>query len=124
MDLMTESAESGDHPFKEPIIRDSSAPQHTRILPVFGLNELYIGESLSSRVSYLELQMDKEPGFKSRNSGLCISTGTGSTSWTFNINKLQHHAVESLLKIIYETTKYSLNWKVSLIINLFFFTTI
>jgi len=111
MDLMTESAESGDHPFKEPIIRDSSAPQHTRILPVFGLNELYIGESLSSRVSYLELQMDKEPGFKSRNSGLCISTGTGSTSWTFNINKLQHHAVESLLKIIYETTKYSLNWK-------------
>ena len=114
---MTESAESGDHPFKEPIVRDGSAPQHTRILPVFGLNELYIGESLSSRVSYLELQLDKEPAFKSRNSGLCISTGTGSTSWTFNINKLTHHAVESLLKIIYETTKYSLNWKVR---NLYF----
>ena len=112
MDLMTESADTGDHPFKEPVLRDSCAPQHTRILPVFGLNELYIGESLSSRVSYLELQMDKEPAFKSRNSGLCISTGTGSTSWTFNINKLTHHAVESLLKIIYETTKYSLNWKV------------
>nr|ALS04112.1 mitochondrial NAD kinase-like protein [Acartia pacifica] len=111
MDLMTENADAGDHPFKEPIARENTAQQHTRILPVFGLNEIYIGESLSSRVSYLELQIDKEPAFKTRNSGLCIATGTGSTSWTFNINKLTHHAVESLLKIIYETTKYSLNWK-------------
>jgi len=115
MDLMTENAEEGDHPFKEVVVRGddeiASLQQHTRILPVFGLNELYIGESLSSRVSYLELTVDKESSFKSRNSGLCIATGTGSTSWTFNINKLTHHAVESLLKIIYETTKYSLNWK-------------
>ena len=52
------------------------------------------------------VQIDKEPIFKSRNSGLCISTGTGSTSWIFNINKL----VESLMKIM--TTRFPLNWKV------------
>ena len=54
----------------------------------------------------LFVQIDKEPIFKSRNSGLCISTGTGSTSWIFNINKL----VESLMKIM--TTRFPLNWKV------------
>ena len=59
-------------------------------------------------------QIDKEPIFKSRNSGLCISTGTGSTSWIFNINKLTHHAVESLMKIIFETTRFPLNWKVKI----------
>ena len=114
MDLMNESGL--DHPFKEPMLEK---PEVSRTLPILALNELYIGESLSSRVSYLEikvfmnlllekitsierLQVDNDPEFKSRNSGLCISTGTGSTSWTFNINKLTHHAVETLIKIIFE----------------------
>lgn len=110
MDLMTESVEEGDHPFREPGSRNSPV-ESVCMLPILALNEIYIGESLSSRVSYLEVQIDKEPVYKTRNSGLCISTGTGSTSWTFNINKLTHHAVESLLKIAYETTKFPLNWK-------------
>ena len=29
----------------------------SRILPILALNEVFIGESLSSRVSYLELQV-------------------------------------------------------------------
>ena len=99
-----------DHPFKE--TSASKQQEYTRTLPILALNEIYIGESLSSRVSYLEIQLDKEPVFKSRNSGLCISTGTGSTSWIFNINKLTHHAVESLLRITFETTRFPLNWKV------------
>jgi NAD+ kinase len=110
MDLMTEASDAGDHPFKEPGTSETAA-QSSKVLPVLALNEIYIGESLSSRVSYLELKIDQNPVFKSRNSGLCISTGTGSTSWTFNINKLTHHAVESLLKIVYETTRFPLNWK-------------
>jgi len=107
MDLMTETG--CDHPFKEATTVESS--ESTRTLPILALNEIYIGESLSSRVSYLEIQMDQDPVFKSRNSGLCIATGTGSTSWIFNINKLTHHAVESLLKITFETTRFPLNWK-------------
>jgi len=106
MDLMTETG--CDHPFKE---AKTAELECTRTLPILALNEIYIGESLSSRVSYLELQMDHDPVFKSRNSGLCIATGTGSTSWIFNINKLTHHAVESLLKITFETTRFPLNWK-------------
>jgi len=106
MDLMNETGV--DHPFKEPL---DGKPEVSRTLPILALNEIYIGESLSSRVSYLEVQVDREPIFKSRNSGLCLSTGTGSTSWIFNINKLTHHAVETLIKIIFETTRFPLNWK-------------
>jgi len=108
MDLMTETG--CEHPYKE--ARSSvDCVETTRTLPILALNEIYIGESLSSRVSYLEMQMDTEPEFKSRNSGLCIATGTGSTSWIFNINKLTHHAVEAMLKITFETTRFPLNWK-------------
>jgi len=112
MDLMNETSSeddnSIDHPFKE---TTNDNIEVSRTLPILALNEIYIGESLSSRVSYLEIQVDREPIFKSRNSGLCISTGTGSTSWIFNINKLTHHAVETLIKIIFETTRFPLNWK-------------
>jgi len=107
MDVMNEK--DFDHPFKE--ANDADSCESTYTLPILALNEIYIGESLSSRVSYLELQMDHEPVFKSRNSGLCLATGTGSTSWVFNINKLTQHAVESLLKITFETTRFPLNWK-------------
>ena len=48
----------------------------------------------------LKIKSDKNPCYP------------GSTSWTFNINKLTHHAVENLLKIAYETTRFPLNWKV------------
>ena len=67
-------------------------------------------------------KVDQQQLFKTRNSGLCIATGTGeegasifeihlivihsgSTSWIFNVNKMAHHAVESLLKITFETTR-------------------
>ena len=53
MDLMTETG--CDHPFKE---ANTTEPlESTRTLPILALNEIYIGESLSSRVSYLELQV-------------------------------------------------------------------
>jgi len=108
MDLMSDAESQGDHPYRE---TRQEAELTTRCLPILALNEIYIGESLSSRVSYLELQVDQEPVFKTRNSGLCIATGTGSTSWIFNINKLTHHAVEALLKVTFETTRFPLNWK-------------
>ena len=47
-----------------------------RILPVLALNEVFLGENLSARVSYLEVKLDEEREFaKTRNSGLCVSTG-------------------------------------------------
>ena len=53
MDLMNETG--CDHPFKE--TESEEQEEFTRTLPILALNEIYIGESLSSRVSYLELQV-------------------------------------------------------------------
>jgi len=79
--------------------RDQSSIR-SRVLPVLALNEVFFGESLSSRVSYLEVKFDSDAFIKSRNSGLCISTGTGSTSWTYNINKLTSQTLSDILHIL------------------------
>lgn len=53
-----------------------------RILPYLALNEVFIGETQSARVSHLNLQIDNETKLnKTKSSGLCVSTGTGSSSW-------------------------------------------
>lgn len=84
----------------------------TRTLPILALNEVYIGESLSSRVSYILVKFDDDSTYlKTRNSGMIVSTGTGSTSWTYNVNKLTHQSVESILRIIFETTGKQINFK-------------
>ncbi|XP_026195809.1 NAD kinase 2, mitochondrial isoform X1 [Anabas testudineus] len=85
------------------------------LLPVRSLNEIFIGESLSSRVklksfkhhvnlllhraSYYEISVDDGPWEKQKSSGLSICTGTGSKAWSYNINKLAEQAVEEVLKI-------------------------
>ena len=111
---------------------DHKGTAHYQLQYLFLTNLIVI-----SRVSYLEVKFDDET-VKTRNSGLCISTGkfshsdpghinlfsfvllkkisslksgTGSTSWTFNINKLTHQSVEQLLRIVYETTHFPVNWK-------------
>lgn len=53
-----------------------------RVLPYLALNEVFIGESQSARVSHLQLRVDDSTQVtKTKCSGLCVSTGTGSTSW-------------------------------------------
>ncbi|KAJ8402039.1 hypothetical protein AAFF_G00372740 [Aldrovandia affinis] len=69
------------------------------LLPVRGLNEIFIGESLSSRASYYEISIDDGPWEKQKSSGLNVCTGTGSKAWSYNINKLVDQAVEDILKI-------------------------
>ncbi|XP_060617377.2 NAD kinase 2, mitochondrial isoform X3 [Anolis sagrei] len=69
------------------------------LLPVRSLNEVFIGESLSSRASYYEISVDDGPWEKQKSSGLNICTGTGSKAWSFNINKVANQAVEEILKI-------------------------
>ncbi|XP_057674052.1 NAD kinase 2, mitochondrial [Corythoichthys intestinalis] len=69
------------------------------LLPVRSLNEIFIGESLSSRASYYEISVDDGPWEKQKSSGLSICTGTGSKAWSYNINKLAEQAVHDILKI-------------------------
>lgn len=85
---------------KKTIKRAQSPPRRVSMqLPVLALNEVFIGESLSSRVSYYEIQIDDEKMTKQKSSGIAICTGTGSTSWYFNINKLTEQCVSDLLRI-------------------------
>jgi hypothetical protein len=44
-------------PFWSGLLLRNSSVESVRVLPVLALNEIYIGESLSSRVSYLEVQV-------------------------------------------------------------------
>ncbi|XP_038599338.1 NAD kinase 2, mitochondrial [Tachyglossus aculeatus] len=89
-----------------------SGPQ---LLPVRALNEVFIGESLSSRVnyksckssftfslhraSYYEISVDDGPWEKQKSSGLNLCTGTGSKAWSYNINRVATQAVEDVLTI-------------------------
>ncbi|KAI8441486.1 hypothetical protein MSG28_015075 [Choristoneura fumiferana] len=75
---------------------------HTKVLPFLALNEVFIGESVTSRVSLLRLQIDKGAWTHTKSSGLCVTTGTGSTSWHFSINCLRTHSVLELMKILSE----------------------
>lgn len=52
-----------------------------RIIPYLALNEVFIGETLAARVSFLKLKVDDYKETNTKCSGLCVSTGTGSTSW-------------------------------------------
>ncbi|XP_066844748.1 NAD kinase 2, mitochondrial isoform X2 [Anser cygnoides] len=75
---------------------DISGPH---LLPVRALNEVFIGESLSSRASYYEISVDDGPWEKQKSSGLNVCTGTGSKAWSYNINKVANQAVEEILNI-------------------------
>ncbi|XP_065167672.1 NAD kinase 2, mitochondrial-like isoform X2 [Atheta coriaria] len=71
------------------------------VLPYLALNEVFIGETLSARVSHLGMWLngsDQQTNLKS--SGICISTGTGSTSWNLSINRLPVQSVSELLRLL------------------------
>ncbi|KAH8401006.1 hypothetical protein KR009_002373, partial [Drosophila setifemur] len=69
-----------------------------RTLPYLALNEVFIGEHLSARVSHLQLVLDHQDVInKTKCSGLCVSTGTGSTSWHTSINRITSADVDDLL---------------------------
>jgi hypothetical protein len=64
------------------------------------LLKVYMGESLSSRVSYFGLSLDNGAWTKVKSSGLCVSTGTGSTSWHLSINRITEQSVAEVLKLL------------------------
>ncbi|XP_046974881.1 NAD kinase 2, mitochondrial [Vanessa cardui] len=81
---------------------ESNSTLATKVLPFLALNEVFIGESVTSRVSLLRLQIDNGQWTHTKSSGLCVTTGTGSTSWHYSINCLRTHSVLELMKILGE----------------------
>ncbi|XP_018403344.1 PREDICTED: NAD kinase 2, mitochondrial [Cyphomyrmex costatus] len=77
-----------------------SLPKERR-LPWLALNEVFMGETLSARTSSLLIKFDEEQEYhKVKGSGLCVSTGTGSTSWYKSIHSLNHQTVREILSLI------------------------
>ncbi|KAJ0170217.1 hypothetical protein K1T71_014145 [Dendrolimus kikuchii] len=97
------SHESANSPMSQEKTSEENRPQMaTKVLPFLALNEVFIGESVTSRVSLLRLQIDNGKWTHTKSSGLCVTTGTGSTSWHFSINCLRSHSVLELMKILKE----------------------
>jgi hypothetical protein len=72
--------------------------------------KVFIGETLSARVSHLHIRPSTDQVItKTKSSGLCVSTGTGSTSWHTSINRLSQKNVEDLLNILKTQTKCDMN---------------
>ncbi|CAK9301647.1 unnamed protein product [Gordionus sp. m RMFG-2023] len=92
------------HDIVDDVVKDGDDVLTTYSLPDLALNEIFIGENLSSRVSYYELSIDGLEPIKQKSSGLTVCTGTGSSSWSFNINKIPVHSVAELMKIANEMT--------------------
>ncbi|XP_048763332.2 NAD kinase 2, mitochondrial-like [Ostrea edulis] len=76
------------------VLENSTSP---RVLPVLALNEVFIGECLSSRVSYYKIKVDDHSIEKHKSSGIAVCTGTGSTSWFYHINNLPQQAIKTIL---------------------------
>lgn len=84
---------------------DGKVFHKVRQLKERALNEVFVGETLSARVSYYELSVDNNQMTKMKSSGLTICTGTGSTSWYYNINKVTEQQVLSIVSIINKVTQ-------------------
>lgn len=64
---------------------------------------MYLGECVSARVSYFEVSTDLTPQgekLKTKNAGICVATGTGSTSWSYNISKISPQTVRELMNLV------------------------
>jgi len=59
-----------------------------------------MGERLSARVSYYEIKLNSGQRVKVKSSGLCVSTGTGSTSWAYSIGRLSREGVHEVLRAL------------------------
>jgi NAD+ kinase len=70
--------------------------------PMLALNEVFIGESHAARVSYYDVQIDDGPMLKQKSSGMIACTGTGSTSWNYNGNRLTSQTVKDVMSVMDE----------------------
>ena len=69
-------------------------------IPKYALNDVYIGETSPTRLSYLELKIDNFPVEKQKSSGFLICTGSGSTAWGYHVNCLDFYRSDKFLSIL------------------------
>uniref|UniRef100_A0A6P7FNM7 NAD(+) kinase n=1 Tax=Diabrotica virgifera virgifera TaxID=50390 RepID=A0A6P7FNM7_DIAVI len=65
------------------------------------LKQVFMGETLSARVSHLKMRLNNsEQVTNLKCSGICISTGTGSTSWHLSINRISSQSISEVLRLL------------------------
>lgn len=70
---------------------------------------MFLGEILSAKVSYFEMRLNGcKQSARVKSSGLCVCTGTGSTSWNMSINRLTRQDVKEILQLYISQTGGSL----------------
>ncbi|XP_057660932.1 NAD kinase 2, mitochondrial [Diorhabda carinulata] len=95
--LMPQSLHHVDGHFLPPL-KGKCAPN---VLPVLALNEVFMGETLSARVSHLQMRLNNtEQVTNVKCSGICVSTGTGSTSWHLSINRVSNQSIAEILRLL------------------------
>ncbi|VDO56747.1 unnamed protein product [Haemonchus placei] len=62
------------------------------------LNEVFVGEDEAAKVSTYAISIDDQPMVKQKSSGLIVSTGTGSTSWYYGMNRVEDQGVAAILE--------------------------
>ncbi|KYN26747.1 UPF0465 protein C5orf33 like protein [Trachymyrmex cornetzi] len=83
------------------------------------IRTVFMGETLSARTSSLLIKFDEEQEYhKIKGSGLCVSTGTGSTSWYKSIHSLNHQTVREILNLI-DTKRPFTNEEIEMICSTF-----
>ncbi|KJH45459.1 NAD(+)/NADH kinase [Dictyocaulus viviparus] len=65
---------------------------------ILALNEVFIGENEAAKVSTYSISIDDQPMVKQKSSGLIVSTGTGSTSWYYGMNRVEEQSVSAILE--------------------------
>lgn len=59
-----------------------------------------MSEIFAARVSYFEMCLNKSSkSVQIKSSGLCVCTGTGSTSWNLSINRISKQDIRNILEL-------------------------
>ncbi|XP_053993443.1 NAD kinase 2, mitochondrial-like [Hylaeus volcanicus] len=80
------------------VLKNDSACTNSsfRLIEYRSVNDVFLTNSQNNRTLYVELSVDDNPPFRSKNSGVLICTGSGSTAWAFNMSRIEDDAVESI----------------------------
>lgn len=66
---------------------------------VLALNEVLVGEKDPAQSSYYDLVVNSNPPERQKSSGVLVYTGTGSTSWAYNMNNISLSRVKDIMAI-------------------------
>ncbi|GMT22722.1 hypothetical protein PFISCL1PPCAC_14019, partial [Pristionchus fissidentatus] len=65
--------------------------------PLLALNEVFVGEKDSAKVSYYDISIDGSPAQRQKSSGFIASSASGSSAWYSSINRVLPDTVSDVI---------------------------